>query len=72
MKDNPELSAKEVSIWHEELQSVSKEEKAVFLESLRLNRVDRLECQLPEFKQIVDRIEASVQRLQEIVARGPR
>jgi hypothetical protein len=69
IKDHPELDAIDIDSWREELQSATGEQKFAFLEGLRFNRVDRLERQLPEFKDIVDRIEASVQRLQEIVAR---
>jgi hypothetical protein len=69
LKDNPELDAIDINSWREELQSASSEQKVAFLEGLRLSRVDRLERQLPEFRDIVDRIEASVQRLQQIVAR---
>jgi hypothetical protein len=71
IKENPEISAEEINEWRLQLRSASKDEKVAILKRLRDGRIDRLERQLPKFQMMVDQIDASVQRLQEIVARGP-
>ena len=67
LKENPDLGAGYINRIHTQLRSGSAEDKVAFLMKLQEDRTDRLERQLPEFKNIVDSIDSSVQRLRAIV-----
>jgi hypothetical protein len=66
IKEHPESDTGYLKSASEQLRMLPTDDKMAFIRNLKEDRIDRLENQLPELKSLVEKIEASLQKLKAI------